>query len=55
VPFAAGGPADLIARLLAEQIGRTQGTVMVIENRVGASTVIGAEAVARATPDGNTI
>ena len=55
VPFAAGGPADLLARLLAEQIARAQGPTMVIENRTGASTVIGTEAVARATPDGNTI
>jgi len=55
VPFAAGGPADLLARLLAEQIARAQGPTMVIENRTGASTAIGTEAVARATPDGNTI
>jgi tripartite-type tricarboxylate transporter receptor subunit TctC len=55
VPLPAGGPADLLARLLAEQFGRAQGPTMVVENRVGASTVIGTEAVARATPDGNTI
>ena len=55
VPFAAGGPADLLARLLAEQIGRAQGPTMVIENRTGASGLIGTEAVARAAPDGNTI
>jgi len=55
VPMAAGGPADLLARLLAEQIARAQGPTMVIENRTGASTAIGTEAVARATPDGNTI
>jgi len=53
--MAAGGPADLLARLLAEQIARAQGPTMVIENRTGASTAIGTEAVARATPDGNTI
>jgi tripartite-type tricarboxylate transporter receptor subunit TctC len=55
VPFAAGGPADVLARLLAEQIGRTQGPMMVVENRPGASTLIGTEAASRATPDGNTI
>jgi tripartite-type tricarboxylate transporter receptor subunit TctC len=55
VPFAAGGPADLLARLLAEQFSRTQGPAMVVENRPGASTLIGTEAVARATPDGSTI
>jgi tripartite-type tricarboxylate transporter receptor subunit TctC len=55
VPTAAGGPADVLARLLAEQIGRAQGPKMVIENRPGASTAIGNEAVARAPPDGRTI
>jgi tripartite-type tricarboxylate transporter receptor subunit TctC len=55
VPFVAGGVADTLARLLAEQIGRTQGPTVVIENRPGAGSVIGTEAVARATPDGNTV
>jgi tripartite-type tricarboxylate transporter receptor subunit TctC len=40
---------------LAEQIGKTQGSTIVIENRPGAGQVIGAEAVARAAPDGNTL
>jgi tripartite-type tricarboxylate transporter receptor subunit TctC len=55
VPFVAGGVADTLARLLAEQIGRTQGPTVVIENRPGAGSVIGTEAVARASPDGNTV
>jgi tripartite-type tricarboxylate transporter receptor subunit TctC len=55
VPNAAGGPADVLARLLAEQIGRAQGPTMIIENRPGGSSVIGTQAVARATPDGNTV
>jgi len=55
VPFAAGGTADTLARLLADQIGRSFGQTMVIENRPGAGSVIGTEAVARATPDGTTI
>jgi len=55
VPFAAGGPADLLARLLAEQIGRAQGLTMVVENRPGGSTAIATEAVSRAAPDGNTV
>jgi tripartite-type tricarboxylate transporter receptor subunit TctC len=55
VPYAAGGGVDLLSRLLAEQIGRSQGVTMVVENRPGASTVIGTEAVARAAPDGNTL
>ena len=40
------GPADLVARPLAEQIGRTQGQAMVVENRPGASTAIGTETLA---------
>jgi tripartite-type tricarboxylate transporter receptor subunit TctC len=55
VPFAAGGPTDLLARLLAEQIGRAQGRTVVVENRPGAGSVIGTEAVSRATPDGETV
>lgn len=55
VPFAAGGGTDVLARLLAEQIGRAGGPTFVIENRPGAGTVIGTEAVARAEPDGNTV
>ena len=55
VPFTAGGGADILARLLAEQIGRAGGPAMVIENRPGAGTAIASEAVARATPDGSTV
>ena len=55
VPYPPGGGADLVARLLGEQIGRAQGQVVLIENRPGASGVIGAEAVSRAAPDGNTL
>ena len=50
-----GGAADTLARLLAEQISRTQGLSMVIENRPGAASIIGTEAVSRAAPDGNTL
>jgi len=55
VPYPAGGVADTLARLLAEQIDRTQGPTVIIENRPGAGAVIGTEAVARAAPDGNTV
>ena len=55
VPFAAGGVADTLARLLVDEIGRAHGPAMVIEDRPGAGAVIGTEAVARAIPDGNTI
>jgi len=50
-----GGITDILARLLGEQIGRTQGLTVLVENRPGASGVIGTEAVARAAPDGNTL
>jgi tripartite-type tricarboxylate transporter receptor subunit TctC len=55
VPFPPGGGNDVMARLLAEQIGRTQGLTMVVENRPGAGTAIGTNAVSRAAPDGNTL
>ncbi len=55
VPSTAGGGADVLARLLADQIGKAQGQTMVVENRPGAGNTIGTEAVARAAPDGNTL
>ena len=55
VPFPPGGAADLLARLLAEQVTRVHGVTVVIENRPGAGSVVGTDAAARAAPDGNTI
>ena len=55
VPFPAGGSADILARLLAEQVGRTQPVSLVVENRPGADTIIGTEAAARSAPDGSTL
>jgi tripartite-type tricarboxylate transporter receptor subunit TctC len=55
VPYAPGGVADVIARLVAQEIGRTGGPTLIVENRPGAGGAVGTEAVARATPDGNTI
>ena len=54
-PYPPGGTADIIARLLGEQIGRQHGVTMIIENRPGGGTVIGTEAAARSAPDGNTL
>ena len=55
VPFSPGGVVDFVARILAEQVGRAQGETVLIENRPGAGGAIGAEAVSRAAPDGNTL
>jgi putative tricarboxylic transport membrane protein len=55
LPFAPGGPADAMARILAEQIGTTGGPAMIVEPHPGAATVIGTELVSRAAPDGNTL
>jgi tripartite-type tricarboxylate transporter receptor subunit TctC len=55
VPYAPGGTADIVARLMAEQAGRTGGPPMVVENRPGAGGAVGTETVARATADGATL
>jgi len=55
VPYTAGSPSDLLARSLAEEINRTHGQTILVENRPGASTLIGTELVARAAPDGSTL
>jgi tripartite-type tricarboxylate transporter receptor subunit TctC len=55
VPYPAGGPNDVIARLLGQKLGEIWGQQVVIENRPGGSGNIAVEAVARAQPDGHTI
>ena len=55
VPFAAGGPTDVVARLVGEHMGRTLGTTFVVENIGGAGGSIGMTRAALAQPDGYTI
>lgn len=55
VPFPAGGPSDILARLLGERMSAEWGQPVVIENRPGGNTAIGAVAVARSEPDGYTL
>src|SRR5882757_7885229 len=55
VPYAAGGGADLLARILAKELSlRTQGQ-FIVENRTGGGTVVGTRAVIGAKPDGYTL
>jgi tripartite-type tricarboxylate transporter receptor subunit TctC len=55
VPFAAGGGTDVIARTLAQEMARDLGVAVVIENKPGAGTIIGTQAVAVSAPDGYTL
>jgi tripartite-type tricarboxylate transporter receptor subunit TctC len=55
VAFPAGGPADFVARVLADKLKALLGQAVIVENRAGANGAIGAEYVARAEPDGTTL
>lgn len=55
VPYPPGGPTDVIVRVIAQRLGEELGQPMIIENRPGASGMIGSEVVARAAPDGYTL
>jgi tripartite-type tricarboxylate transporter receptor subunit TctC len=55
VPFPPGGPADMIARLVGQRMSEGWGQPVLIENRAGGNTAIGAQAAARSPPDGYTL
>src|SRR5215475_704054 len=55
VPFPAGGPSDVLARLIGQKMSEDWSQPVVVENRPGANTVIGAQVVAKAAPDGYTL
>src|ERR1700740_2136008 len=51
IPFPAGGPSDIAARIIAQKMNEDWGQPVVVDNRPGANTIIGAETVAKAAPD----
>ena len=55
VPFAAGGPADNYARFMAQRLGEAMGQPFVVDDRPGAGSIIGTDAVAKSAPDGYTL
>src|SRR5918998_5631288 len=55
VPYPAGGPTDVIARIVAEEMGKSLGQNVIVENLAGASGAVGTRTVAKAAPDGYTI
>ena len=55
VPFAAGGPADIYARILAEKLQPAMGQAFVVDDRPGGGAIVGTDAVAKSAPDGYTL
>src|SRR5262245_20474382 len=55
VPFGAGGPADVFARVLAQHLSEETKQSFIVEDRPGAGSIIGTDAVAKSAPDGYTL
>jgi len=55
VPYAPGGTTDIVGRQMAQRMSETLGQPVIVENRTGGNTAIGADAVAKSTPDGYTV
>jgi tripartite-type tricarboxylate transporter receptor subunit TctC len=55
VPFPAGGPTDILTRIVAQKLSETWNQPVIVENRPGANTALGAQIVARSAPDGYTL
>src|ERR1700742_122375 len=55
VPFGAGGPADVYARVIAQHLSEEMKQTFIVENRPGAGSIIGTDAVAKSAPDGYTL
>src|SRR5437870_1510566 len=55
VPFPAGGGTDIVARILSQKLAESFGSIVIVDNRVGANGIIGTGVVAKAPPDGYTI
>jgi len=55
IPYAPGGPTDILGRAVASKLGESLGQQVVVENRAGVSAILGTEYVAKAAPDGYTL